>query len=702
MKKTILLTVLLWVGVMSGGRSISFSALSRHIVQYQISARLDPQAKAVQGHETLTWLNDSTDEVRELQFHLYLNAFKNEKSTFMRESRGVSRGYRGEEGLWGYVDVQSIKLESGYDLKPTMKYLHPDDDNVEDQTVLAVTLPEPVKPNGTITLKIDFYSKLPRVFARTGYFKEFFMVGQWFPKVGVYEHPGIRLATRGQWNCHQFHANSEFYADYGTYRVDITLPSKFVVGATGVEESIRRNSDGTTTHTFYQEDVHDFAWTADPSFIRVERIFEADRLVDEKEIQSVARLVGRTPDEVRLQNVRMILLIHPEHAAQIDRHFKALENGLKYFGLWYGKYPYPTITMVDPAYHAGGAGGMEYPTLFTAGTSWLTSRPPTGLEGVVVHEFGHQYWYGMVGSNEFEESWLDEGFNTFSTSEVMDRAYGPSYAIFPFMGLPITWFISSVQYYEDTMNRAATLASTLRDYLVRNAWDYYDETSYGVNSYMRTAATLKTLKNLVGEQTFARILRTYFERWRFKHPSTNDFRAVVNEVSGRDMNWFFDQFVYSSDILDYSVDEVSSREVEPALGLFDEASGKRIEITEKDREQTKKEEAKKKTGQVMYDSVATIRRLGGVVVPVDVLVVFENGETFRTTFDGRYRWIRYHFLKPAKIRYAVVDPDRKLLLDTNFANNSRTLDGHHGAAVRWASKFFFWIQNLLMSLVALV
>ncbi len=701
MKKTlraILLFQVMWVGA----SSLALAAMSQQIVHYRIAAKLNAQDKSIEGREMLTWLNNSDDEVGELRFHLYLNAFKNEKSTFIRESHGQLRGDMMEPGKWGHVDIRSIQLEDGFDLKPSMKFLHPDDDNSDDQTVMSVTLPRPVRPHETITLRIDFHSQLPRVFARTGYFGNFFMVGQWFPKIGVYEHTGMRYATKGQWNCHQFHALSEFYADYGSYHVEITVPSNFVVGATGVEVSTQKDADGTTTHTFEQEDVHDFAWTADPTYIRVERTFDAQKLVSEKEIEEVARLVDRPPAQVRLQNVQMILLIHPEHAAQIERHFKALEYGLKYFGLWYGKYPYPTITIVDPAFHAEGAGGMEYPTLFTAGTRWLAPRPPADVEGVVIHEFGHQYWYGMVGSNEFEESWLDEGFNTFSTSRIIDLAYGSSYPSISFAGIPLTWFVSSIRFSQDTMNRAITFSSAHRDYIVRNAWDYLDDTSYAVNSYMRTAATLSTLERLLGRQTFARIMRTYFERWQFKHPCTNDFRAVVNEVTGRDMSWFFDQFVYSSDVMDYAVGAVSSRKERMALGVFDGPNGTHKEITAAERKKAEKAQAKKGDQKDKFESEVIIRRLGGVIVPVPVVITFENGEEWNATFDGKYRWIRYNFLKPTKIRSVSIDPERKYFLDFNSSNNSQTTQAHHGAAVKWGLKVWFWVQNLLMSLMTLV
>ena len=148
-----------------------------------------------------------------------------------------------------------------------------------------------------------------------------------------------------------------------------------------------------------------------------------------QEYAEVAALLGRSADEVRLSDVDVTVLLQPEHRAQSERHLRAAKAALKWFGLWYGRYPYPTLTIVDPAFGAGGSGGMEYPTFITAGTSVLFNRWPLDRmlapEGVVVHEFGHQYWQSMVASNEFEESWLDEGFNSYSTGRVMELVYGP-------------------------------------------------------------------------------------------------------------------------------------------------------------------------------------------------------------------------------------------------------------------------------------
>jgi hypothetical protein len=290
------------------------------IVDYHIRARLDTSLKAIDGQETLTWRNDSPDSIGELRFHLYLNAFQNEKSTFMRESGGQLRTDKMPKEGWGYVEVRKMQVAGGPDLTPAIRFIHPDDDNADDQTAIAVSLPQPLGPGRSITLNIDFLSKLPKVFARTGYHNDFFFAGQWFPKIGVYEKAGDRYARQGAWNCHQFHANSEFFADYGNWDVTVTVPSTYVVGATGVEQS--RSEDAQrheTTYRFVQENVHEFAWTASPKFVRVEREFDPDREVSASELSSVARLVGRNAGELKLKPVRMILLMQPEHRSQIDR-----------------------------------------------------------------------------------------------------------------------------------------------------------------------------------------------------------------------------------------------------------------------------------------------------------------------------------------------------------------------------------------------
>ncbi|HWR50582.1 MAG TPA: hypothetical protein VN428_05720 [Bryobacteraceae bacterium] len=202
-------------------------AQAPRIASYDIDARLDPKTRGIHGRQVLTWLNDSPDEIRELQFHLYMNAFRNERSTVMREAGGWLAERLKERNEWGWIDVKSIRIENGPDLRKAIRYIQPDDGNKDDQTVMAVTLPQPVKPGAAIRIAMDFFTKLPRGVRRTGWHGDYYFVAQWFPKIGVWEKAGERYSTQGRWNCHQFHLNSEFYFDFGDYNVNLTVPAGY-------------------------------------------------------------------------------------------------------------------------------------------------------------------------------------------------------------------------------------------------------------------------------------------------------------------------------------------------------------------------------------------------------------------------------------------------------------------------------------------
>lgn len=667
------------------------AAMSEHIVAYKIHAQLDPAKKTVAGQESLTWRNTTPDTVGELRFHLYLNAFQNEKSSFMRESGGQLRGDRASKDAWGYIEIHRMQIAGGPDLARSLRFVHPDDDNADDQTVAAVTLPNSLRPGQSITLDIDFLSKLPKVFARTGYHNDFFMVGQWFPKIGVYEKAGDRYATTGGWNCHQFHADTEFFADYGVYDVSLTVPSNYVVGATGVQQSsVDDPRHHQKTLRFYQEDVHDFSWTASPHYIRSERMFDPARLVSAAEENADAKLLSVSTAAVKLKPVRMILLMQPEHAWQTERHYRALENAIKWFGLWYGAYPYDTITMVDPPFGADGAGGMEYPTLITAGTEWWPGARGMIPEEVIVHEFGHQYWYGMVGTNEFEESWLDEGFNSYSTGKLIDRVYGPRDLPIHILGVPIAGFAGVPRVTEDIINRSAYLQYGKYDPVVRNGWDYVDGFSYGVNSYMRPATLLRTLENYLGAPVMARIMRAWFDRYRFHHPTSRDFQELVNEVSGKDMNWFFDQFVWGTNWLNYKVDSVSSDLVEQKPGSYME-NGKRITVTGADVEKNKEKNKKKEE----YRLVVRLKRAGEAIFPVQVKLTYDNGRVEWRQWDGQDRWVKWDWTGNSKLQRVEIDPEHKVLLDGSFADNSWVDDAAPLPFAKWSSNLLYWLQMAL-------
>ncbi|MGH2567795.1 MAG: M1 family metallopeptidase, partial [Bacteroidota bacterium] len=394
---------------------------SDRIANYTMDVRLAPAERLITGSEVLEWKNATGQPQQTFPFHLYHNAWKNNRSTFAMENNYQFRDRHMKPENYGYTNVRRIVLLEGNnetDITGTLTYIRPDDGNPDDQTVFQVTTPRPIPAGQTMRLKVEFETKQPIPISRTGAIRNYHFVAQWFPKIGVW--------SNGAWNCHQFHASTEFFADFGVYDVSITIPSNYVIGATGgIPKSERDNGDGTTTYRFYQEDVHDFAWVTAPDLVRnVRKFVHRDREPDE-----------RADRHHSLREVTVILLTQPHHDRMIERYFDATFKALRYYGEWYGAYPYETVTVVDPANNSR-SGGMEYPTFFTGGGTMFAPKEQPTPESVTVHEFGHQFWYGLVGNNEFEEAWLDEGFNSYSQDRVLRHAYPPFKAVRYFFGGP--------------------------------------------------------------------------------------------------------------------------------------------------------------------------------------------------------------------------------------------------------------------------
>jgi len=622
------------------------------VASYSIDVRLEPPSKTITCAETLEWRNTSRVPLSDIQLHLYWNAFRNDRSTFMLERGGPGRKVKLDD--WGYCQVDSIWFfpgsdSTGYFLGDSLAYVQPDDGNPSDRTVCRVGLPAAIEPGGTARFLIKFRSRFPRTFARSGYRGDYFFAGQWFPKIGV-------LNRDGSWNCHQYHAWSEFFADYGEYDVRIVVPSGYVVGATGEMTGPVENGDGTVSYRFRQSAVHDFAWTADKDYLVAEEYY-------------------RLPSGRR---VKLTLLLRPEHRHIRERYFTAMKYGLKYFSEWFGEYPYTTVTCVDPAW-GSGVGGMEYPTFFTGGARIFSPRMVNSPEGVTIHEFGHGYWYGLVGTNEFEDAWMDEGFNTFSTDEIVAKVYGPNHYAKSYFGVPLVFPEVEMRYNVSRMSRY--LQSAGKDILRRNSWDYLDHGSYRANAYSKPSLMLRTFKNLVGDTTFFRILRTYSLRFWFSHPKPEDFLRVVREVAGRDYNWFFGQLLDGSGVVDYAVASVESKKVVPPRGLGDDlqplgAGG---------------------PDTVAYRSKVLVRRLGEVVIPVEVEIIFADGERVVESWDGRYLWHRWEYVRPSRVARVVVDPRHKIVLDVNRTNNSRLLEPNKTASTRWALRWMVWLQHFFLT-----
>ena len=625
--------------------------LTPPIASYQISCRLDPEKKTVEGTELVTWTNRTTRRADTLQFHLYLNAFRNTLSTFWRESRGFGREGEPMPESWGSVEISRMTLADGSDLLAALRYIAPDDGNTDDRTVAEVRLPRAVSPGETISVSLDFRSRLPRVARRTGYKGDFYLVAQWFPKVGVLQEQG--------WNCHQFHAQTEFFSDFGDYDVSIDVPSRFrgKVGATGVRVEEREAAGDRVLYRFKQESVHDFTWTADPGYVVKQDFFR----------------------EAGLHDVAITLLLQPEHAGQADRHLRAVRAAISYYGRILGAYPYDTLTVVDPPWGARAAGGMEYPTLITAGTSLFAPKSVQSPEGVTIHEFGHQFFYGLLASNEFEEAWLDEGFNSYMTSRVLQATYGPDHPVLNVFGLRVPIGIEK-RHPVDEARRYFTVAR--HDLFARPSWRFRDRPEYGALVYSKTALTLATFERLIGTPAMDRCLWLYADRWRFRHPTTSDWVAAVRDATGRDWSWFFDRTFFSSGDVDFAVETATSERARPPKGLF-EKDGK--------LEPGPPPPLAKTSG---WRSTALVTRRGDVAMPVEVLLRFDGGTTWRTTWDGEARWTRFTTTGP-RLLEAIVDPDEKILLDSDRGNNGRRTEGDGRAATRWTSRAVFWMQNMI-------
>ncbi len=641
---------------------------------YSIRARLDPDQHTIQGTEVLEWRNTSGTALSSFPFHLYWNAFRNNLSTSARgegrrSARSTSENER-ERG-YGYIQVRSVRLVDGTetDLTPSIKYVAPDDANPDDRTVMEVRAPSPVAPGATVRFKIDWTSRIPYGdVGRAGWVHEYFFIVQWFPKIAVW--------WKGAWNAHQFHPWTEFFADYGVYDVRLTLPRRgFVVGATGRLQEKTDDPEGTETYRFVQEDVHDFAWTASPRYREKKARFDDP---------------GYPPVEIRL-------LHQPEHSHLADRYVEATKIALRSYGAWSAPYPYPQITVIDPPWNSA-SGGMEYPTLFTGGAYVRSPKELRSPEGVTIHECGHQFWYALVGNNEFEEAWLDEGINSYHEEKAAQLALGPVGWGRRYFGLATPargsrggWPVVAPGVW---IGRGEGDLSGLRhsgeiDVMARRGWDYRTVEAYGLNSYGKPALSLQTLENLVGDETMTRIMRTYARRFRFAHPTTEDFIATVNEVTGKDYRWFFEQTWFSSDLCDYAV-SVKNEKTRTLEGYGEGPDG--APLLSLPRTDAKEDEDK-----VSWESEVTVRRLGGVKMPVDVMVSFTDGRTVMETWDGQYRWTRFRYHGAARVVRADVDPRWRLAIDVDPANNNWVDEEgwSRRAALKWSARWMFWLQNLL-------
>jgi hypothetical protein len=628
---------------------------SQRIANYKIDARLDAVKHAITATETLTWTNTGTTAVDSLPFHLYLNAFKNDQSLFMKSSKGVVRGAHASDTAWGYIQVESVQV-GGVELASKFHYTPPPTAK-DDQTVAELPLPQPVLPNGVVEVNFKFTAQLPEVFARTGYKGDFHMVGQWFPKIGVRQND--------QWECHWFHVNTEFFADFGTYDVSLTVPTTYRVAATGVLVTANEAAGNTRTLTYRAEDVHDFAWMADP-YMNV--------LTGKAKVEAPP---GGSDDTVE---VRVYYRAEQKEFAQ--RHLDAGIGAIERFSADYVPYPWPIMSIIDPPMDAvDGAGGMEYPTLVTTAGDTVFARPGVRFpEYVTIHEVGHNWFQGMLASNEAEEAWLDEGVNDWADSHVMAELYGATGSAIDWMG----WQAEAM-----ALRRAfADDPSALPSPIATAAYAFVDNRNYALSSYDTTLRALSTLEQTVGSLKFAAAMKAYTKAWAFRHPTGRDLFATLGKELGQDLTWFFGPVFHEVGGLDVQIRTASCRPYHPPRGIFDDGSG---------GHKTKSEVESPETGSFKCDVV--LQNTGTFHVPVDLELRFADGSVQTRTWDdkGGESWKAFELDSASRLTEVWLDPKNKLALDSPVLHHQR-LEGDGAASLRAAA----WVSSAAQTLMQLV
>lgn len=631
-----------WGGI----RTDAQPTLSDRVVHYDISAELDPTTHRVVGVQTLRWRNRSEMAISTVYLHLYLNAFANADSTYMRETHlnALTENPLGidaalielplEDGEWGSIKVSNI-LQTGVNTVPKARFVQPDGGPVTDQTVLALDLARAVPPGAEAELSMRFVSQLPRVIARTGYFKSFHMVAQWFPKIAVLELPGERGATETRWNAHEFHQNSEFYADFGSFDVRLTVPEPYTVAATGSQVDLAE-IDGKRRYRFKQADVIDFAWAADARF--------------------APPLLGKF-SRTGNADVSIKVFYTPDYAASAQPALAATLKAMRYADETLGEYPFDTVSVIVPPLNAEAAGGMEYPTLFTVeghASAQPGSRAAAAIEFVAIHEFTHNYFQGVVASNEFEEPFLDEGINQYWNDRMLRDTGVKMPSPDALQRLGFNWPLDRFE-----LARWDAQLSDPFDALGQNSWARFSDASFG-SVYFRGATMLRDLEVRWGRAVMNRAMRTYYQRWQFRHPSTADFQAVLSEVSGdaEHVARLFAQNVYANGGMDDRVTSLTS------VALAEPNAGK--------------------SATARFETVVVVRHFG-VGLPQSLQVRFADGSVQSQNWNvgDRVRWHRLQFSSATKALSAELDPEQRYLLDQSLIDNSLSLAPDTKASTRW-------------------
>ncbi|WP_165903710.1 M1 family metallopeptidase [Hymenobacter gummosus] len=496
-------------------------------VNYSIDVTLDDQQHVLTGREEMQYVNNSPDALPFIWIHLWPNAYKDNSSAFARQQReqGKRKFEFAKPAQRGYIDQLDFRVE-GQVVKLDYDPQNPD--------IAKLTLPQPLQPGQRVTITTPFRVKLPDSFSRMGHVGQSYQISQWYPKPAVYD--------RGGWHPMPYLDQGEFYSEFGSFDVRITLPDNYVVGATGElqnpderarldqlaataagkdakafgsDVSFPQSAATTKTLRYTQDRVHDFAWFADKRF---------NVLKDTVQLPGSGRVVTSW------------LMFTNRNAADWLKRRNDIKHALRGYSRWVGEYPYSSATAVDGALSAGS--GMEYPM--------VTVTEPFAI----IHEVGHNWFYGILASNEREYPWLDEGVNSYVEARVSE-ASGEELTdpIAKATTSPLaakTFDLQGVPPYAASQLQWQAPASRGYDQAVAGVpAAKYGSYNYGAIVYVKTAGLLRYLAAYLGQDKFDQGMRLYFDRWKFRHPGPADFQAAMEEASGQKLDWFFRQMMGS-------------------------------------------------------------------------------------------------------------------------------------------------------------
>ncbi len=507
-------------------------------VNITIAGTLDDSLHVFDGEITMEYINNSSDELDMIYLHLWANAFKDRNSAFNRQKnrQGETGAYFAKPKDRGNYSNLNFTVDG---IGAELKY---EKDNPD---IAKLILPKAIAPGNSITIKSPFRLKIPASFSRLGHVDQTYQMTQWYPKPAVYDREG--------WHPMPYLDMGEYYSEFGALDVTLTLPENYVVGATGtlqtkseiafLDQKIREtnerikkpfsdsldipvSSDKMKTIRYTAENVHDFAWFADKRFMvqKSEVILESGKKID------------------------TWTMFTEQEGEMWKKAIDYVDRSVKFYSEMVGEYPYPQASAVQSALSAGG--GMEYPMITVIG---LSGRPKA-LDAVITHEVGHNWFYGILGFNERDHAWLDEGINSYYDHRYLIKYYGD-----PAMGI-LPKFISKRTDY--SANELGTLWPARAGYDQPSSThsDDFIPINYWIGAYEKPAEAFRYLQKYLGDYRFDRAMQSFYKEWEFKHPGPIDFQDHFSKNTGEDLSWFFDGFIYSTDQMDYALSGVEKKE----------------------------------------------------------------------------------------------------------------------------------------------